>query len=86
MATQNRNGGRLKRYLRRVKKALEGRHARTVFLNIVYTGSAADAWVSLREASAHLPIDDQALSVLALMRSFRKLRNELSDLECEEHL
>jgi len=81
--SKNNSGGRRKRYLRRITKALEGKHAKKVILNISLTGSAADTWSTLQEASDGLPIDDQGLRVLNLMRSGRKVRAELRALERE---
>ncbi len=84
MVDDKKKGQKLKRYLRRLIKALEGQHSKRVEIFVTLTGSAADQWATLREASMGLPIEDQELVVLMLLRSARKIRKELREMDREE--
>jgi hypothetical protein len=44
----------------------------------------ADQWSTLREAAVGLPIEDQELLVLLLLRAGRKVRKELREMERED--
>jgi len=75
--------GRLQRYLRRVRKALEGRHSKEIVLNARLTGCASDTWSTLREAAEGLPFDDRDVLVLLMQRGARRVRAELREMERE---
>ncbi len=74
---------RLRRYLRRIWKALEGKHSPVIVINESLTGCAADTWTTLREASEGLPFGDRDFLVLLLQRAGRKVRAELRGMDRE---
>lgn len=74
---------RFLRYQRRILKALEGKHSQVIELHESLTGSAADTWSTLREASVGLPFGDRDILVLLMQRAARKVRAELREMERE---
>ncbi len=68
------------RLLKRLELALQGKASRTVKISAKLTGSAADAWTTLQEATEGLNLSDSALVAVLVEHGFTAVLRALKQV------